>query len=117
MTDVHQQRLDSHAVDRRAVPEAVSDLPGEQCWHCHNSVDQMHILDCPECDVVVRGPAVQDHATCTECGALMECVRYTWRLVEGDDGSEGPGPWLKRCYHPETGERMSRDALEAEGFR
>lgn len=112
MTDTGQRRLDAHNVDRRPLPENVPDLDAECCWQCHNPVSMMHTLVCESCGYEVKGPAVQDCATCPSCSGSMQCTRYIRRWHTDEDDT-----FRKRRFHPETGEQMPLDDLRAEGFK
>ena len=108
---VVQQRLGAHTIERRPVPEQVPVLDVRCCWHCHNSENMMHTLECSKCGFEVKGPVVQDHPTCKHCGGTMACSRYTKRYIKPLETVR------KECYHPETGEQERPAALRAEGFK
>jgi hypothetical protein len=97
--------------DRRERPENIRELEADCCWHCHNPVSMMHILDCQSCGYTVKSPAVQDQPTCPECWGQMECQRYTRRWYRDDE------TFRKRCYHPKTGEQKRVETLWEEGFK
>jgi len=103
--------------DQRPRPENVPALDADCCWHCHNTVSQMHVLTCQSCGTTVRGPAIQDHPACEQCGGQMECQRYTWRLVAPADRDGDATGFGKRCYHPVTGEQKRAATLREEGFK
>ena len=108
-------------IEERPLPDGVPDLSEhrEECRHCHNSVNSMHILECTDCGDVHKGLAIQEKPLCGRCGGVRECLRYTRRTVEPEGGTsrEHDRRWMKRCFHPATGEVMSPEDLRDQGYR